>query len=152
MNLEKLNQWLTLLANLGVMTGIIFLVVELSQNTQALRANAIQNSTEVGRQQMMMFSQDPDVVRISMTQDLSELSDIDQRRARLINGSFNFGMMGLFRQWKLGILPDEEWENWTRIICVNVENPNFYEIWHPETLIPSYVEYVERSCGQQPAP
>ena len=38
MNAEKLNQWLALLANLGVLAGIVFLVVELQQaNRIALR-------------------------------------------------------------------------------------------------------------------
>lgn len=129
------------------MVGIIFLIVELNQNTQALRANAIQNSTEVAKEQVMMFAQNPDVVRITLVEDLDALSSVDRRRAFWINRSFVTGMMGLYRQWTLGILPDEEWENWTRIICSNTENPNFYELWNPRTLIPSFVEYVEESCG-----
>lgn len=31
MNLDKLNQWLSLLANLGVLVGLIFLIAELNQ-------------------------------------------------------------------------------------------------------------------------
>ena len=38
MNTEKLNMWITLLANLGVFTGIILLVYELGQNRQLMRA------------------------------------------------------------------------------------------------------------------
>jgi hypothetical protein len=148
MKIERVNQWLTLLANFGVMIGIIFLILELNQNTQALRANAIQNSTELAREQVMMFSQDADVVRITLVEDLDELSDIDRRRAFWINRSFVTAMMGLYRQWTLGMLPDEEWENWTRIICSNAANPNFYKLWNPSTLIPSFVQYVEHSCGR----
>jgi hypothetical protein len=32
MNLDNLNKWLTLLANLGVMAGVIFLAIEVRQN------------------------------------------------------------------------------------------------------------------------
>jgi len=35
--LEKLNPWITLVANLGVLVGLVLLLVELSQNTEALR-------------------------------------------------------------------------------------------------------------------
>ena len=35
MKLDSINRWLTLIANLGVMAGIIFLAVELQQNTVA---------------------------------------------------------------------------------------------------------------------
>ena len=37
MNLEKLNQWLTLTANVGVLVGIIFLAIEIQQNTNAIQ-------------------------------------------------------------------------------------------------------------------
>lgn len=32
MKLDKLNQWLTLAANLGVLVGILFVAVQLRQN------------------------------------------------------------------------------------------------------------------------
>jgi hypothetical protein len=38
MRLKKLNQQLTLLANFGVMISIIFLAIEVNQNTATLRA------------------------------------------------------------------------------------------------------------------
>lgn len=34
MNLDKLNQWLSLLANVGVLVGLIFLIVELNQSNR----------------------------------------------------------------------------------------------------------------------
>ena len=37
MSFKSLNQWLTLIANLGVLLGIIFLVIEINQNTEAIR-------------------------------------------------------------------------------------------------------------------
>jgi len=40
MNLDKVNKWLTLAANLGIITSIIFLVVEVQQNNQQLVAQA----------------------------------------------------------------------------------------------------------------
>jgi hypothetical protein len=36
MKLDSLNKWLTLLANLGVVAGIIFLAIELRQNQSIL--------------------------------------------------------------------------------------------------------------------
>ena len=37
MSFERLDRWLTLFANLGVLLGIVFLVIELNQNTEAIR-------------------------------------------------------------------------------------------------------------------
>ena len=36
--MEKLNQWLTLLANMGVLFGIVFLAFEVQQNTTAIQS------------------------------------------------------------------------------------------------------------------
>ena len=38
MNLEKIGQWTAIATNLGVLLGVVFLVVEINQNTQALKA------------------------------------------------------------------------------------------------------------------
>ena len=38
MNLDKFNKWLTLLTNLGVLAGIIFLGMELQQNSRMMQA------------------------------------------------------------------------------------------------------------------
>jgi len=46
MNLEKLNPWLTLLSNVAVVAGIIFLAMEIQQNSETIR---ISNETEQRR-------------------------------------------------------------------------------------------------------
>jgi hypothetical protein len=38
MDLNKTNRWLTLIANIGVLVGLIVLIFELSQNTGMMRA------------------------------------------------------------------------------------------------------------------
>ncbi len=40
MNIDRLNRWLTLVANFGVLIGIIFLSIETSQNTASLDISA----------------------------------------------------------------------------------------------------------------
>lgn len=43
MNVDKLNNWLGLLANLGVVAGIIFLAIEVRTNTSTNRIAILQN-------------------------------------------------------------------------------------------------------------
>jgi hypothetical protein len=130
----------------AIVTSLVVLAIEVNQNTQTLRAEAIQRSTEIARQQIMMYAQSEDIVRILMEDDLSKLTDVERRRAFYINRSMMVGMQGLFRQWRMGVLPDEDWEFWVKIICVNADNEPFEELWTPETLIPSFVEYVREIC------
>ena len=44
--MDKLNQRLTLIANISVVLGIIFLAVELRQNTEAIQAQTGDSITE----------------------------------------------------------------------------------------------------------
>ncbi len=40
MNMGKMNSWLTLTANIGVLAGILFLAIELRQNSDIARADS----------------------------------------------------------------------------------------------------------------
>jgi ATP phosphoribosyltransferase regulatory subunit HisZ len=50
MNMEKLNHWLTLVANFGVIAGVVFLAYELRQNNELLeqgsRYSMLQNQKD----------------------------------------------------------------------------------------------------------
>ena len=63
MSLEKLNTWLTLVANLGVLAGIVILAVEISQNTRALNAAAL---NDIQDDILELVSVDVDAVSFSL--------------------------------------------------------------------------------------
>jgi len=46
MDTQKLNTWLSLGANLGVLIGIVFLAIEIRQNTEMTRVQIIQNRAD----------------------------------------------------------------------------------------------------------
>ena len=47
MNINNTNSWLSLIANVGVLVGIIFLAYEIQQNRKATEADVYQNRTEL---------------------------------------------------------------------------------------------------------
>jgi hypothetical protein len=49
MNSERLNRWLTFVANLGVIGGLFFLGYEIRQNTSQMRAEAAYSINESQR-------------------------------------------------------------------------------------------------------
>ena len=138
---RRLNELLTLIVNFGVIAGLIFLGLEIRQNTIATQASAIQESTNVARQQLLMFATNPDLVELFF-KDLDDLNEVELRRILWTSRSFWLGMQGLWRQWKMGVLPSEEWEMWNQIICMNYAREDF---WPQQILIPSFIELVE-SC------
>ena len=60
MQFDKLNQWLMLAANLGVVAGIIFLALEVSQNTEALQAQSSYNLYQAKTGSFRMIAQNPE--------------------------------------------------------------------------------------------
>ena len=140
-----LGQTIGIIANLGVVGGLIFLGVEIQQNTNATRADAIQQATNVAREQLYVYAQDPDLMRLAMT-DFDELNELDQRRRLNLSRSFYFGMQNLFRQWEMGVLPDADWDVWYGIICRNRAEVH-PEIWSEQAdLYPGFLRAVE-SCS-----
>ena len=46
MKLIKINHWLTLAANLGVIAGLVFLAIEIRQNTNIAKAEAYRQNIQ----------------------------------------------------------------------------------------------------------
>ena len=65
MKSDKLNNWLTLLANFSVVAGIIVLVVEINQNTQAIQLSAYQDLTGRIVEYNQLIIQNPELKQVS---------------------------------------------------------------------------------------
>ena len=149
MKLEKLNQSLTLLANFAVLVGIIFLVLEIRQSTQATEAAAIQASTEVARSNISMLIENPELIRL-INADPKTLDSNQRELLFWVSRNFWLSMQGLFRQRQLEVLPDGEWESWIQIICINASEGGLAGkgSWqrNKNVLTKDFVEMVETKC------
>ena len=81
MNTDRLNRWLTLLANLGVLAGIILLLVELNQNQEIARAQ-IRNEIYQGLSESTMVG--GDYARVLARADAGE--ELDPVEVLLLSG------------------------------------------------------------------
>lgn len=145
------GQTVTLVANFGVIFGIVFLVIEVQQNTQTIKAAAVQDSVTTAREQIQLFASDADTNRINMigVGDPSRLSPEELQRYVWITRSGLLGIQGLFRQWELEILPDDDWEVWEKVLCANTATAGFHALWpeNAEILNPRFVARAE-ACPQ----
>ena len=143
LEVDKLNKWLTLVANFAILGGLVFLALEIQQNTNAIRSTAVQESINIAREHPLMYVRNPEVNRLAMA-DYDSLSEEDQRRRFWLNVSYWHAMQGLFRQNELGTLPETEWEVWVRIICRNYER-SIPELWEraAQTHASDFIQFVE---------
>ena len=82
-------------------------------------------------------------------EDPSQLTEEEAMRFFWISRSGWLGTQGLYRQWELGALPDEEWAVWNRVICDEWALPgvrSHFRQQHAPLLLPRFVELVE-GCG-----
>jgi len=79
MEFNKLNSWLTLMANIGVIAGIIFLAVEISQNSDMIRAQTRTQMAEEVTELLSVNMSDQDYAAVLMKgNSLEELSDVER--------------------------------------------------------------------------
>ncbi|MDX1403434.1 MAG: hypothetical protein R3192_02800 [Woeseiaceae bacterium] len=116
MKTKKTGYWLSLISHAGIVVGLVYAAVQIQENTNAMRADAIQEASETARQQLMAVAENPELAQLLLT-DFGDLSEPDQQRRINLARSYWIGMQNLFRQWELGVLPDEDWQVWYRTMC-----------------------------------
>jgi hypothetical protein len=148
-----LADWSALAQIIGAMAVVISLVYvgfELRANTAAVQAAALQSVNQIARDQILLYATNPELNRISMqgAQDTANLNGEDRVRYRWLVRSFWLGMQTIYRQWQLGILPDEEWAVYYNVVCANVAMPGVRALWIRQRaqLVPSFARVVD-SCS-----
>ena len=123
MKFDRLNQWLGVIANLGVMGGLVFLAIELNQNTQATIAAA---SEELTNQSLEFFSLGMDnqvIARAAHKQRIGEELDDFERDQLRQHQYFNFRVFeNAYLQYRRGFYDDSEWSRYRRIISGRLTN------------------------------
>lgn len=82
MNRERLNGWLTLLANLGVLGGLVFVGLEIRQNTSQLRADASNSITAMVNELNVSLYGDPEFAEVVLRGEADRTSLTVLERSR----------------------------------------------------------------------
>jgi predicted amino acid-binding ACT domain protein len=149
---ERRKDLFELIGLATIVGSLIFLAMEIRQNTNAIKATAIQEYTSSARQHLALYVSDPEMAKIiaKAGANIEDLSQEEMQRYMGFLMSASLGSQGAFRQWQLGVLPDEEWSVELKILCADRELPNaklIDDLLSP-FLIPSYIETVESECGE----
>ena len=148
MKLSDLNEWLTLAANLGVLAGIVFLALEIQQNTDAVRSSTIQGITNVSMDVLRAYAADHDLaeLRLKGEADPSSLSEVEAFQYFSHNRQYWLHFQNVYLQHQLGVLGDDLWRTYHRIVCADFDQrPGLRSTWsdHSSVLDPRFVALVE---------
>ncbi len=152
MNLDKVNQRLALLANIGVLLGIVFLAIEIRQSGDAVTAQ-IQDSIADGFIALNMAIINDPQVGTNWVIGLNEpdrLSDTEAIR-------FSMHMRALFNQfirvhglYRTGLLEESEWALYAREAATIMSSPGGKLHWAGNEMSPEFRADIERYLGQGP--
>jgi hypothetical protein len=114
-----LGQAIGILANLGVIAGIVFLAYEMQQNTAEIRASTLHGMTSMGSDYLIETSLDPEFNRLTRKagEEPENLDEFELRQIRRIQRSQWQRYQAAYRHWERGSLSDNEWETYRRFIC-----------------------------------
>ena len=151
MNLNKVNQWLTLLANIGVLAGIVFLAIEIRQSGDAVTAQ-MQDSIADGFIALNMATINDPQVGVTWVIGLNEpdrLSDAEAIRfSMLMRALFNqfIRVHGLYRT---GLLEESDWALYAREAATIMSSPGGKLHWAGNEMNPDVRADIERYSGQE---
>ena len=105
MDANKLNSWLSLLANFGVILGIVLLVYEIRQNTDMMRAQINQSRAEAAMsEQQATYNSDHIPALGAKIERGDPLSTEDRIRYEAYLRAFNRNMDNQLWQYNQGLL------------------------------------------------
>lgn len=151
MNMDKLNKWLTFLANFGVMLGIFFLILELNQNASIARAETFQkHQAEMSVWRSMVLT-DPELARlyrVYIAED--EVSELNQEESMRLA----FLLLNLFAVYEnayysvnYDVLGDIEWRQLDEEACAHYNRAIRVGMTRGfNFMTDEYREYLDTSC------
>lgn len=107
MNLDNLNKWLTLLANVGVVVGIFALITELNHSSRLAEVSAFQSRmTEIQGAQVEIATSEGLAVLLEKyeTEGIEALSPIELRRVRAWHNGAIRRRQSQYYQYQQGFL------------------------------------------------
>ena len=132
---DRLNRWLTLGANIGVLIGIVLLLLELDQNSDLLRAQIHQAraDTHVGQRLNEGESEKLTAIRMKLAKNgyskdvtsVDVLTPEELFRFRQYIAARHTDLDNLFYQYQQGYL-DEEYYQY-RVVCAIRRNAPYWQ-------------------------
>ena len=159
MNSEKLNRWLALLANIGVIAGIVFLAVEIQQNTNMTRAQTRDAMT--GKLMNWYTSiNSSEFTASTFAKGSSDPNNLDRTSGELI--AFNLMIHSNLHMWEnelyqyqMGLFDEDEFATrllmWKHLLKTNFGVRSVWQSAFTEQFSPDFKELIDGFISENQA-
>ena len=145
-----------ILAAGGVILSLVFVGIEIQQNTNAVKATAVMEYYSSSADHYSLMVNNPELARV-IGIVFDDPDKLTQQESQMFIGfvmAANHLSQSAYRLWTMGVLPDEEWQSTIQGACPNENTPekqrSTLEMIFNDTrdqLLPSFAEVLESSCG-----
>jgi hypothetical protein len=138
MESDKINRWISLGANIGVIIGLIMLVIEVRHANNLAEASAYRSRGDEIQAVLNSVALSSDLAEILVkvdTQGVNALSDVETKRFWAYLRAGIFRMQNQFNDYNLGYLDDDSYQamlteaarrhNWWKELGVAIDDPDF---------------------------
>lgn len=134
MNTSKLNEWLTLLTNVAVVAGIVFLAVEIQQNNELLQSQAretqavsIQAASTSDQEFLLLLGSDPVLAKTWNTylRAPETLAEDQRLQSSYLMAALMRRLESVYLQKRLGSLSDEGWMSRNALFIGIARSPGY---------------------------
>ncbi len=145
---ERLKLTLEVLGGLAVLIGLIFVGLELRQNTAAMQAATFQDLAHSSSDHMIQIALIPEVRRVFMAgwQDPDSLNEDEREAFELLQSAYWFRMQNAFLQWRRGTLTADDWLIYRGSMCGSARSPGGSAYWPSYPALGSEFKELLRSC------
>ena len=147
MTLESVYFVTQIIAALAVVASLLYVGVQLKQNTQAIRAAAVQSMAATVATNATNIASNPQnaaLFRRGLT-DYAELSDIDRAQfVQLMNGIF-LSQDSIFWLYREGSFPEELWQRELGGLCAWLGTPGGKSAWEEAHLSKPFRQHVDQN-------
>jgi len=144
-----------LVGAVAVLLGLVFVGLELRQNTAAVQASTLQGLVDLSTNYLVETSLDQNFLNVVIRaqEDPDQLNDVEELQlARIIRSQWT-RYQSAYRHWRRGSLDDVDWQQFYNSICDapgtirGSWRPIHERFWHVDRvwLTDDFVAYVE-SC------
>ncbi len=151
MDMDATNRWLTLLANVGVIVGLVFLALQIRQSTEVARSSVDMEVTTIGADFHLRVAENPALARVVMIGrvDPSALSDEEKVQYEYHATAVFLLMEGAYKQYQRGFLPESGWKPYEDLITYFLANEIILDWWVNGSTVfsPEFEAVVEQVSG-----
>jgi len=152
MKSERLNWFLTVGANVGVILGLVFLAIQIYQSTLATQATLHLDLVTYGRENAELLASDDELAEIVLRgeEDLTSLSPVERERFLIFTTWRMTVWETAFLNWDTGVVDDRYWNQFDAWYSEMVRSRPGYREWWVETRFafdPIFREHVDSLVG-----